>query len=92
MAARTSSLSFRKSTWICASSETALNVEAVLQGSIRRSGNHLRITAQLVNVAEGYHLWSEKYDREIKDVFEIQDEIFRSIAELKINLESKQRW
>ena len=91
VAARTSSLSFKGKHVDLRIIGERLNVEAVLQGSIRRSGNHLRITVQLVNVADGYHLWSEKYDREMKDVFEIQDEISRSIAErLKISLESKQ--
>jgi TolB-like protein len=64
-----------------------LNVRTILEGSVRRTGNHLRITAQLVNVADGYHLWSERYDREMKDVFDIQDEIARAIAErLKVTL------
>ncbi len=57
-----------------------LNVETVLEGSVRRSGNKLRITAQLVKAADGFHLWSERYDREMKDVFEIQDEITRAIV------------
>lgn len=52
-----------------------LNVEKVLEGSVRKSGNKLRITAQLINVADGYHLWSEKFDREMEDIFAIQDEI-----------------
>jgi TolB-like protein len=65
-----------------------LNVRTVLEGSVRRSGNRLRITAQLVNAEDGYHLWSERYDREMKDVFDIQDEIARSIADrLRITLE-----
>jgi adenylate cyclase len=57
-----------------------LNVRTILEGSIRRSGNRLRISAQLINVADGYHLWSERYDRQMEDVFEIQDEIAESIA------------
>jgi len=57
-----------------------LNVRTVLEGSVRRADNQLRITAQLVNAADGFHLWSERYDREMKDVFTIQDEIARSIA------------
>jgi adenylate cyclase len=65
-----------------------LNVQTVLEGSVRKIGDHLRITAQLVNAADGYHLWSERYDRELKDVFAIQDEIARSIAQrLKLSLE-----
>jgi TolB-like protein/Tfp pilus assembly protein PilF len=62
-----------------------LNVRRILEGSVRRADNRLRITAQLIDVENGYHLWSERYDRKMKDVFEIQDEIARSIAErLKI--------
>ena len=64
-----------------------LNVRRVLEGSVRRAGDFLRITVQLINASDGYHLWSERYDREMKDVFEIQDEIARSIAErLKVTL------
>jgi serine/threonine-protein kinase len=64
-----------------------LGVATVLEGSVRRSGARLRITAQLIDVAEGFHLWSETYDREMHDVFEIQDEIARAIVDvLKIKL------
>jgi adenylate cyclase len=58
-----------------------LNVRTVLEGSVRRVDNQLRITVQLVSAADGFHLWSERYDREMKDVFAIQDEIARSIAQ-----------
>lgn len=69
-----------------------LNVEAVLEGSIRRVGDRLRITAQLVNAADGYHLWSEKYNREMKDVFAVQEEIAHSIAQhLELSLDSGQQ-
>ena len=57
-----------------------LNVDTVLGGSVRKAGNRIRVTAQLINVADGYHIWSERYDRELKDVFAIQDEIAESIA------------
>jgi serine/threonine-protein kinase len=57
-----------------------LGVTAVLEGSVRRAGNRLRVTAQLVNAADGYHLWSETYDRQLADVFEVQDELTRSIV------------
>ena len=64
-----------------------LNVKAVLEGSIRKAGNRLRITAQLINVEDGFHLWSERYDREIADIFAIQDEISLAIVEhLKVSL------
>ena len=57
-----------------------LNVTTVLEGSVRRAGNRLRVTAQLINAADGYHLWSETYDRELADVFAVQDELSRSIV------------
>src|ERR1700723_581482 len=64
-----------------------LNVRTVLEGSVRKARNRLRITAQLVNVADGYHLWSQRYDREVQDVFEIKEEIARAIAgKLKVTL------
>ncbi len=57
-----------------------LHVSTVLDGTVRKMGNRLRITAQLVNVADGYQLWSERYDREMQDIFEIQDEISQAIV------------
>ena len=57
-----------------------LRVSTVLDGSVRRMGNRLRITAQLVNVADGYQLWSERYDREMEDIFAIQDDISQAIV------------
>ena len=58
-----------------------MGVTTVLEGSVRKSGNRLRVTAQLVNMADGYQLWSERYDRELEDVFAIQDEISASIVQ-----------
>jgi serine/threonine-protein kinase len=67
-----------------------LNVSAVLEGSVRKAGNKLRITAQLIKVADDDHLWAGRFDREIKDVFEIQDEIAHTIATtLKVKLLAK---
>jgi TolB-like protein/Tfp pilus assembly protein PilF len=64
-----------------------LKVRTVLEGSVRRADNRLRVTVQLVNAADGYHLWSERYDREMKEIFDIQDQIARSVAErLKVTL------
>jgi serine/threonine-protein kinase len=57
-----------------------LNVGAVLEGSVRRAGTRLRITAQLISVNDGYHMWSETYDRQLADVFDVQDELSRSIV------------
>ena len=58
-----------------------LNVGAVLEGSVRREGDRLRISAQLINVADGYHLWSHVYDRELKNIFALEEELARSIAQ-----------
>jgi serine/threonine protein kinase/Tfp pilus assembly protein PilF len=67
-----------------------LNVRTVLQGSVRKSGNRLRITAQLGNVGDGFQLWSESYNRQLEDVFEIQDEIAQSISKaLRVILTEK---
>jgi TolB-like protein/Tfp pilus assembly protein PilF len=88
VAARTSSFFFKGKHADMRQIGEQLNVRTVLEGSIRRVEGRLRITAQLVDVADGYHLWSERYDRELKDVFAIQDEIARSVAErLKLSLE-----
>jgi TolB-like protein/predicted Ser/Thr protein kinase len=58
-----------------------LGVETVLEGSVRKAGNRLRVTAQLVNVSDGYHLWAERYDRDLDDVFAVQDDIARAVVE-----------
>jgi TolB-like protein/Flp pilus assembly protein TadD len=85
--ARTSAFSFKGKYIDVRAVGKRLNVRTVLVGSVRRAGNEVRITAQLINVADGYHLWSDRYDREVKDIFEIQEEIARSIAErLKVTL------
>jgi TolB-like protein/DNA-binding winged helix-turn-helix (wHTH) protein/Flp pilus assembly protein TadD len=67
-----------------------LKVDTVLEGSIRKAGNRLRITVQLVNVNDGYHLWSERYDRDLDDMFAVQDEIARAIVEkLRVTLRTE---
>ena len=64
-----------------------LKVQTVLEGSVRKAGNRLRITVQLVDVADGYHIWSEKFDRDLEDIFAIQDEVTLAIVDkLKIKL------
>jgi len=69
-----------------------LNVDRVIEGSVRKSGNRVRITAQLINAADGYHIWSENYDRDLTDIFEVQDEISGMIAnKLRENLATKQQ-
>jgi TolB-like protein len=72
VAARTSSFSFKGKEATVGGIARALNVASVLEGSVRKSGNRLRITVQLINAADGYHLWSERYDRELKDIFDIR--------------------
>lgn len=85
--ARTSSFSFKGKNADVGEVANKLNVENVLEGSLRREGNRIRITAQLINARDGFHLWSETYERELKDVFAVQDEITRSIVEaLKVKL------
>jgi hypothetical protein len=62
-----------------------------LEGSVQKVGKRVRVTARLTNVADGYHLWSERYDREMKDVFSIQDEISKAIVKkLRTNLVGQQ--
>jgi TolB-like protein/Tfp pilus assembly protein PilF len=69
-----------------------LNVDKILEGSVRKAGNRVRITAQLINAADGFHIWSETYDRKLDDIFEVQDEISGIIAnKLKENLSVNQR-
>jgi eukaryotic-like serine/threonine-protein kinase len=85
--ARTSSFSFKGKNVNASEVGKKLNVENVLEGSLRRDGNRIRISAQLVNAGNGFRLWSETYERELKDVFALQDEITRSIVDaLKIKL------
>jgi len=85
--ARTSAFSFKGKQIDLRAVGEALNVSTVLEGSVRKSGTRLRIMAQLINVADGCHLWSERYDREMEDIFDLQDEIARTIAaRLKITL------
>jgi TolB-like protein/Flp pilus assembly protein TadD len=80
VAARTSSFAFRDGATNIQEIGQLLNVSTVLEGSIRFSGNRIRMTAQLINVEDGYHIWSETFDREMNDVFAIQDEVASSIA------------
>ncbi|MFI5310373.1 MAG: protein kinase [Gemmatimonadales bacterium] len=80
VAARTSAFSFKGRNVDLRAIGDQLGVSTVLEGSVRKAGNRLRITAQLIKAADGYHLWSERYDRELTDVFAIQDEIANAIA------------
>ena len=77
---RTSSFAFKGTTEDIRQVGKKLDVATVLEGSVRKAGNKLRITAQLVNVGDGYQLWSQRYDRDMEDVFAIQDEIAQNIV------------
>jgi TolB-like protein len=81
VAARTSAFSFKGKQATISEIGRALNVASVLEGSIRTSGNRVRISVQLVKVADGYHLWSETYDRTMDDIFAVQDDIAQSVVE-----------
>jgi serine/threonine protein kinase/tetratricopeptide (TPR) repeat protein len=87
VAARTSAFSFKGSGVDLRTIGEKLNVTTVLEGSVRRAGDRVRITAQLSEVANGYQLWSERYDRELKDIFDVQDEIAKAIVDrLRVTL------
>ena len=87
VAARTSAFSFKGKCAELREIGRALNVSTVLEGSVRKAGTRLRVTAQLTNIADGYQLWSSRYDRQLADVFEIQDEISLAIVNaLKVKL------
>ena len=80
VASRTSSFRFRGHETDVRQIGRDLGVSAILEGSVRRAGARVRISAQLTNAADGYHIWSQRYDREMADVFEIQDQIVESIV------------
>ena len=87
VAARTSSFAFKGKSVNLSEVGARLKVDSVLEGSVRRAGKRLRITAQLINIADGYQLWAERYDRDLDDVFAIQDDIATNIARrLKLTL------
>jgi serine/threonine-protein kinase len=92
VAARTSAFLFKGKAANVSEIGERLGVNTVLEGSVRKAGNRLRITVQLVNTADGFHLWSERYDREMQDIFELQDEITLSVIDsLKVKLLGNQR-
>jgi len=91
VAGRTSSFFFRGKDVEFGEMGRRLNVEHILEGSVRKAGNRIRVTAQLIKVTDGFHLWSERYDREMTDIFAIQDEITHAIADnlrIKLSLET----
>ena len=87
VAARTSAFQFSGKGHDLAEVGEKLKVKTILEGSVRTAGNRLRVNAQLINAEDGYHLWSERYDRTMDDVFDVQDEIARAVVEkLKVKL------
>jgi eukaryotic-like serine/threonine-protein kinase len=87
VAARTSSFQFKGQAYDVRRIGERLGVRTVLEGSVRKAGSRLRITVQLINASDGYHLWSERYDREMDDVFALQEEIARAVVNtLKVHL------
>lgn len=91
VAARTSSFQFKGKNEDLREIGKKLNVNAVLEGSVRKQGQRVRISAQLIQVSDGFHLWSEAYDRDLTDIFAVQEEIARSVANsLKLTLLSDQ--
>ena len=87
VAARTSSSQCKRQDLKVAQIGRELDVGTVLEGSVRKAGNRLRITAQLINVSDGFHLWSERYDRDMDDIFAVQDDIARTVVEkLRVKL------
>jgi serine/threonine protein kinase/Tfp pilus assembly protein PilF len=92
VAARTSTFQFKDRDSNIKTVGEQLEVTTVLAGSIRKAGDRLRITAQLINVEDGFHIWSEKYDRDLDDIFAIQDEISLAIVDnLKVRLLGEER-
>jgi len=87
VAARTSAFAYKGTNTKIAEIAQELGVNHILEGSVRKSGNQVRVTAQLIKVDDGFHLWSDNYDRELTNIFVIQDEIANSIADaLKVSL------
>jgi TolB-like protein len=84
--ARTSSFSFKGKELDVSTIAKALNVANVLEGSVRRSANTLRVTAQLIRASDSSHLWSQTYDRDRTDIFKVQDEIAADVVALKVKL------
>ena len=80
VAARTSSFQFKGKTEDLRTIGEKLNVSTILEGSVRTQGGRVRITAQLIKASDGFHLWSETYDRELRDIFAVQDDIARAVA------------
>src|SRR5262249_40095644 len=87
VAARSSAFQFKDKNVELKEIGKSLNVSTILEGSVRKSGKMVRISAEVVNVSDGFQLWSETYDRELNDIFAVQEDIARSVGEaLKVKL------
>jgi serine/threonine protein kinase/Tfp pilus assembly protein PilF len=92
VAARTTSFAHRAASVDIREIGSQIGVDSVLEGSVRKAGNRIRVTAQLIEVSNGYHIWSERWDRELADVFAIQDEISKAItAALRVKLSATEK-
>ena len=92
MASRSAAFQYKGSAVDIQDVGRSLNVNTILEGSVRKAGNQLRITAQLINITDGYRLWSDRFDRSMEDIFAIQDEIAESIVKaLEVKLSPKER-
>jgi TolB-like protein/Flp pilus assembly protein TadD len=92
VASRTSSFRFKSTTLDIREVGQRLNVDTVLEGSVRKAGGNFRITTQLISAVDGYHLWSQKYDRRLEDIFAVQEDIAQStVKALKLVLSSEDR-
>lgn len=92
VAARTTSFAHRAASVDIREIGNQIGVDSVLEGSVRKAGNRIRVTAQLIDVSNGYHIWSERWDRELADVFAIQDEISKAItAALRVKLTASEK-
>jgi TolB-like protein len=94
VAARTSSFYFKGERVNLKTIAETINANHVLEGSVRKSGNRLRITAQLIKIEEGFHLWPETYNRDTSDIFAVQEEIARTVVEklqLKLGLAKNEK-
>jgi TolB-like protein/class 3 adenylate cyclase/Flp pilus assembly protein TadD len=92
VAARTSSFAFKGKNEPIESIGAQLHVGAVLEGSVAKAGNQVRITAQLINTADGYHLWSDSYDRELQDIFALRSQVAQTVAKaLQVTLGAEER-
>ncbi len=92
VASRTASFQFRGKAVDPASIAEQIKVSAILEGSVRKAGERLRVSVQLINAADGFHLWSERYDRDLSDVFAIQDDITEQVVKaLRLVLSEKEK-